>query len=347
MTVQPLFRPGVKAQWTLAGSSLQLTLRLLLTCDHVLRGDPSKPTSHELREDEVAAGVNYIGVARLIRAKPAEPDLALVELRQPVEGQNAAFSRQWTIHNIHGYGFSDPPFDRVESDGPIELSARGSRVHISFSHGMPEGFSGGPAIGEFRGTEYCVGLNWMGGVDRAMGVLIPAAACVEFVDRHFPGVCRLNDLAERDLEEFLVEQYDALQQMRRGHSRWSIATAFSPGRASNTLTPLRDISAMNCQALKCLNAGAEPAAIAVALEGREFGRRLRNSGSYADMETVLLGHLRATLPGCLTIPDCWQRSFREGRVTLFVLGYERTYLADDYDLVRVFMNRFAARSAHA
>jgi hypothetical protein len=178
-------------------------------------------------------------------------------------------------------------------------------------------------------------------------VLIPAAACIDFVNRHFPGICQLTDLGFTDLSHFLAEQGEALQRRYLAGARWRVSVAFSDAGAAQTPSPLFDISQVNGHARELLDRNAEPPEIAIALEGREFAQFLRTVPLFDDPEVTLLRFLSLPGPARLTIPDVWLRCFRERRVRAVLLGYECTYLGTDYGPVRAFMNRLPARSSHA
>lgn len=339
MTVQPIFQRDGN-EWRLAGSALQIGPQLLLTCDHVLRYEKHRRDSPLRAARDLAVGPQQQEVSRVPAAGSGDVDLALVELRDPAHYSTPAFSRQWTLERVFGYGFSGPPFDRAQKDGPLPVEQRGSAIHIPIAHGMPEGFSGGPAIGMFRGDPYCIGLNQMGGIGRAATVLIPASRCVEFVSANYPGVCHLVDLNIRDLELFLVEQ-DATLLEKYSRSQRRMVAMVENGRASNTPTPLIDIASINLEALRQIARGALTPRIAVAADAWALSQVLRNEVRHSDTGETLVRFLRQHGFGRLQYADALSACLRKGNCAVFLLGYDHSVLGDGYQLVRTFMYRMA------
>lgn len=330
MTVRPVFRRSRRGDTrthiaaddlVLAGSCLLVSPTLALTCIQVCRGDP------EWRDDEIAAEDIIVGsphqrVTRIHGAASGADGLALLELAGPEAFTPAVFSRQWRLDQVYAHGFRRPPFDDAEREGPFALNHRafaaGAPRRMPLSHGVPEGFSGGPLTGQFNGARYCLGLGCNGGSAGAAATFIPAAACAAFVAAHSDTTCTLVDLSRQVLSDFLGKS-ELLIEARNNH-RLTGAVLVSSGPFDVTNAPLVHVRAINRTARPALARGERPDRIALAVTAREL-KTFLTGGAHDEPTETLCRFFEQSEPS-LRFSEALAECVDAGVVVIAVIGHE-------------------------
>jgi hypothetical protein len=340
MTILPVFE-SVNGVRYCRGTALQITPTVALTCEHVIGG------AWELT---IGAAIPGRGARRLEVTAQAESkdydeasDLALLHVEAAPGFVPATFSRQWMLDDVYAYGFrsvSNTQYEQPERDGPLRLPPRAAwdaKVRdIPFHFGLPEGFSGGPVIGTFGRERYCVGLSRLGGTGFAVSVVIAAETCVDFVNRHLPGVVSLLDLAPRALLNLLDIETRRLQEAWAGGTIGRSVTLSHRG-FDDTRVPLLELEQVNIRARVRLRNGVTPQRLAMPISAAELGEHLQKvADPDAGPVSAICRFFEDRQPS-LRMTDTLERCLEAGAVTFVVTGYEIQHRPHRSDAVTAFL----------